>query len=285
MALSDRRRGRVADLPESLLNGIYARLEQHTVGFLRIEGHNSTFLGSGVLVSVGDIHAILTAHHVIEHVEGPLKERQLSLLFANRSQHRVIELWETELLRIARGTQDSVGPDLGAALLLRHSFVGSINAYGKAFHNLAKRREQLRDKPLAMTAGIWAAQGFVEKGIETIADPNENLVEHVRFPCATVWGAPEDEEEIDEFDYLDYRADPSRLPIPTDSWGGMSGGGLWRIPLNRQLLGDKDEWSFCPPLLSGIMFYQRAEGGKIQWIRCHGRRSVYEHAFKGIQKF
>ena len=285
MAPRVRHQGRVTDLPESLLNGIYERLEQHTVGFLRIEGQKSTFLGSGVLVSVGDIHAILTAHHVLEHIEGPLKERQLGLLFANKSQHRVIEPWEIELLKIARGTQHSVGPDLGATLLLNHSFVGSINANGKAFHNLDKRREKLRDKPLAMTAGIWAVQGFVEKGIETIADPNENLVEHVRFPCATVWGEPENEEEIDEYDYLDYGADPSCLPIPTDSWGGMSGGGLWRIPLNRQLLGDKDGWSFCPPLLSGIMFYQRAEGGNIQWIRCHGRRSVYDHAFKGIQEF
>ena len=264
------------------MNGIYARLEQHTVGFLRIEGHKSTFLGSGVLVSVGHIHAILTAHHVIEHIEAPLKERQLGLLFANKSQHRVIERWEIELLKIARGTQDSVGPDLGAAILLNHSFVGSISANDKAFHNLDKRREQLRNTSLAMTAGIWAAQGFVEKGIETTADPNENLVEHVAFPCATVWGEPESEAEIDEYDYLDCRADPSGLPLPTppDTWGGMSGGGLWQIPLIKR----RGQMEFCPPRLTGIMFYERAEGGKIQWIRCHGHRSVYEHAFKSIQE-
>ena len=227
------------------------------------------------------VYVILTAHHVIEHIERPLKKKQLGLLFANKSRPHIIEPWEIELLKIARGTQDSVGPDLGAAVLRNQSFVTSIRA-NKVFHNLDKRREQLRNTPLAMTTGIWAAQGFVEKGIDTTADPNENLVEQVTFPCATVWGEPESEEKIDEYDYLDCRADPLGLPLPTppDTWGGMSGGGLWQIPLIKR----RGQMEFCLPRLAGIMFYERAEGRKIQWIRCHGPRSVYEHAFKSIQE-
>ena len=67
MALSVKRRGRVTDLPEPLLNRIRARLEHHTVGFLRIEGGKSTFRGSGVLVSVGDVYGHLEKCLVDSH--------------------------------------------------------------------------------------------------------------------------------------------------------------------------------------------------------------------------
>jgi hypothetical protein len=59
----------------------------------------------------------------------------------------------------------------------------------------------------------------------------------------------------------------------------MSGGGLWQIPLKRQGSG----LVHLPPLLSGILFYQQPTTATECGVRGHGRRSVYERAYKRIQ--
>lgn len=270
------------DLPEPLLNGIIEHLgRNHTAGFYLAEKGNERILGSGVLVSAGGIYAILTAHHVIECIKKPREQKRLGLLFAERSDSHAIDPWAIKLIKIARGEKDSDGPDLGAVVFAPQApILGSIKA-NKVFYNLDKRRERMLDEPPRLRDGIWAVQGFVEKltNVETV--PGGGIV-RVRFHAATAFSRHETEEN-GEYDYLDFPADPSDLrptSIPPDSWGGMSGGGLWQIPLNQKRKNVERE----SPLLSGIMFWQGKADQRVQWIKCHGRRSVYEHALEAIRE-
>ena len=237
LGFSVKRWTRSKDLSEPLLNGIKERIKNHTVGFYLVEKlSDPTLLGSGVLVSVGGIHAILTAHHVIQNVEQPLENKALGLLFADRSESRAIDPWAIEFIKIARGTEDSDGPDLGAAIFAPQAPVlGSIKA-NKTFYNLGKRKERMLDRPPRLRDGIWAAQGYVA-GLTNVTPAAGESPAQVRLHAVTAFSSNDTVEHRGQYDYLDYAADPHDIqPTRTrpDSWGGMSGGGLWQIPLNQR---------------------------------------------------
>lgn len=69
----------------------------------------------------------------------------------------------------------------------------------------------------------------------------------------------------------------SELPI---SFGGISGGGVWQVPLLKTKEG---EIQAKEPIFSGVAFYQTAIVDKKRTIRCHGRRSVYESVYKALR--
>ena len=117
-------------------------------------------------------------------------------------------------------------------------------------------------------------------GEKTVETPLSGGGVRVGFRGDGLIGRPDVAEEIGGYDYLEYLVDPldSEGPSP-ESWGGMSGSGLWQIPLRSQGNG----LDFDSPLLSGICFLEKKVNGEM-WIRCHGRKSVYEHAYKAIHK-
>ena len=104
-----------ADIPDSLMIEIVERLALHTVAFLRIEdtsdGRDAFLLGSGILVTISDVSAILTASHVIRAL--PRIGRLGIFLSATFTPHS-IDTEGVTFLDIARGNDDSLGPDLGA---------------------------------------------------------------------------------------------------------------------------------------------------------------------------
>ena len=266
----------IKHLPSPLLNKIVERLGQHTVGFLRVQPNRPPeLIGCGVLVSAGGARAILTAHHVIEAL--PEKER-MGLLLEKTSQPQTIDREGIVPLKIARGTNDS-GPDLGA-MILAPSIAGSIGSI-KSFYNLDKRRDQMLYKPPDLKNGVWVAQGLVAEKTAMTPFPDGHGAT-VTFNGDGLFGCPENVEEVGGYDYLDYppsfpaRQTPLSLPR---SWGGMSGSGLWQIPLKSE----EDNIEYDAPLLSGILFRERKVDGEM-WITCHGRKSVYEQAFKFIQE-
>ena len=271
------------DLPEFVFDEVRENIRHYTVGFYRAEkGVDPVLLGSGVLVSVRNKRAILTAHHVIQVMKEPREKRTLGLLFADRSEAHAVDPAAIRLLEIARGKRDSDGPDLGAVVLTPHSSIlSSINAY-KIFFNLDKRREQMLQSPPRLRDGIWAAQGFVGELTKVMPAEGERPPQ-VKMQAVTAFGSNDNIMHRAEYGYTDYFADPTAsrpTSTPPNSWGGMSGGGLWQILLNKR--GKQVEHEL--PLLSGIMFYELPTAGRIQHIRCHGPKSLYQHAFESIEQ-
>ena len=80
------------------------------------------------------------------------------------------------------------------------------------------------------------------------------------------------------FDYYDMDADEN-AQIPT-SYAGMSGGGLWQVTVRQTPDGNivPGRHLFC-----GVSFYEGVRSNGIKFMRCHGRRSVYEHCFKAVK--
>jgi hypothetical protein len=92
-------------------------------------------------------------------------------------------------------------------------------------------------------------------------------------------GRPTSLVQIGEHDYFTIPIHPAAPPPVPKNFGGMSGGGLWQIPLIRKPSGELNNRS---PLFSGIAFYQHAVTDAGSALRCHGRASIYGVAYDAI---
>ena len=84
----------------------------------------------------------------------------------------------------------------------------------------------------------------------------------------------------DGFDYLEVKASYSGNNVSPESFGGMSGGGVWRIPL--KLNKKNGEITFSEFFLAGVMFYQTAKSRNSRLIRCHAASSIYERTYDAL---
>ena len=271
----------IRGFPVPLMHKIVERLAQHTVGFLRLQTPSGPpeLLGSGVLVSAGNTRAVLTAHHVIEVIDKLSATERLGLLLEKTNQPHTINKDGVALRKIARG-RNALGPDLGA-LILAPPIASSIEFSSmKSFYNLDKRRDQMLHAAPDLRMGAWVAQGLIQE--KTIVTPlPDGRGASVLFKGDGLFGGPENVEEIGGYDYLDYPVTPlarEMTPSLPRTWGGMSGSGLWQIPLKANGANlEVANSEFDTPLLSGVVFRQRKVDGEM-WIRCHGRKSVYQRA-------
>ena len=267
----------VKDLPADLVDSVIQDLACYTIAFLRLKevGGNcdADLLGSGVLVAAGQQRAILTAHHVVNELPS---SGRIGLFLDRTTQAHTIDTAAISILKIARGTQDSIGPDL-AAVILAPQIAGSIGAK-KTFFNLDTRRDWLLNNPPDLSDGVWFAQGFLEERTVVRPDPIEDGPTKY-FYNFTGMGGPDTSPQIGDHDYFEFPVGlTSRHEAPV-SWGGMSGGGLWQVRLKRE----DGRLRHMPPILSGVMFYQHPTTPTECGVRGHGRHSVYKVAYRAIR--
>jgi hypothetical protein len=266
-----------ADIPNSLREALLKSLASYSVGFLRIEdkgrpdAFDASLVGSGTLVKIGNIHAILTAHHVLRALP---RSGRLGIMLSRTSHPNTIDSQGLAFLEIARGANDASGPDLGA-IILAPPISGAIAAK-KTFYNLESRRDLLLHNPPDLRDGLWWVHGFLDERTVVADDPIEQGLTKF-FYSFGLEGRPEPAIQVGEHDYYSF---PFSHAAPK-SFGGMSGGGLWQVPLKRDGEG---KLTYTTPILSGVLFYQVATTPTQCGVKCHGRISVYQVAFNSIAR-
>jgi hypothetical protein len=227
--------------------------------------------GSGTLITVDGVRAILTAAHVLSnlpdnHVIGLILPTRL-----DSTQLRpllTIDMRTVRMISTAKGADDSLGPDLG--LLLLADFDWSRFPTGKAFFNLSKRREMMLNNPHEINRSVWGLCGTVGEWsqLPTANDPSSHGTFHSIFMPTTVTGQRND----GQFDYFSVQAaDYLKSKLPK-SFGGCSGGGLGEGVVYERPDGSLE---IRDKLLSGVAFYQSGWENGRNTITCHGRRSIY----------
>ena len=268
----------VKNLPRTLVESVIHDISNYTVGFLRVTDANvrvdADLLGSGVLVSSGTTRAILTADHVVEVLP---RSGRVGLLLSRTTQPHTIDTGGIAPIKIGRGRSESTGPDL-AIIVLASQIAGSIAAK-KLFFNLQAHRDRLLNSPPSLRDGAWFAQGFLQERTLVRPDPvEEGLTKY--FYNFTGLGGPDTIQCANDYDYFDYPVSPvARIEAPMN-WGGMSGGGIWQVPLKRV----NGALTHGPAVLSGVMFYQYQTTDTKCGIKAHGPRSVYDRAMKAIRE-
>ena len=239
--------------------------------------------GSGTLISVGKVRAILTADHVLDYIAN---EKDIGLAFPCRIEsqknHVHLTTLEMECMRsrtIKRGPIESEGPDLGV-LVLPERIVSKFPS-GVNFCNLMKRKERmLNSPPSAVDSGNWILSGAAGEWTKDLP-PEQHYSRVKQFRGCAGLGIVTAAYAIGDYDILDFEAKHITGYQGPKSFGGFSGGGLWEV-----LIEKKDEgFEARDKFLSGVAFYQsNIEKDGSQFIRCNGRRSIYKHVIEALKK-
>ncbi len=130
-----------------------------TVGLVSVtEGNAETdpeadLAGSGTLVDLNGTCGILTAWHVLRHLANKTVGLVIVTRFERQLHRFVLEREDVHLLKIASGTAEAEGPDLGL-LVLSPPAVVSLKAW-KSFYNVSRRRESILSNPPRLEDGLW----------------------------------------------------------------------------------------------------------------------------------
>lgn len=262
------------DIPEQLQSSVNELLWNYTVGILRLEktpkGLDPVLSGSGTLVNINGIYAILTAYHVIKCLP---KEGRLGLILSKNLEQTTIDIKGLHYLKIGEGPDLSSGPDI-AAIILSPSIAATLKAK-KSFCNLIKQSDKLLNNPPEINAGPWIVQGFVDE-FTKIENNNNGYEKEKAFCNFSTFGGVKDYRVIDDYDYVTFLLNPENHSSVPEYFNGVSGGGLWQLMLKedseKNLIQDE-------VLLRGVVFYQVNSSA----LNCHCSRSIYDIAISNIE--
>lgn len=266
----------INDISQDLIEEITTGLSQYCVAIYAFypQGQNSPFrlIGTGTLVQVEGIYGILTAGHVWNQLDGSaeigLTLTEYSSCFKIKYEHiYVVEklLWNSE--------DEEWGPDL-ALIKLPPLHVSTIKAR-KSFLNLTKQHDEV-DLNESTEKKCWVAIGLVGEFSYATPSPDLNRTD-VNARIFGFLSKIEVTHQNKGYDYFDLSV-KTTLPGVPSTFGGVSGGGLWKVLLVKRKSGvvTWDE----KPYLRGVAFWESPimEGSRV--IRCHGPRSIFEKAWK-----
>lgn len=253
----------------------------YSIGFLKrnAEGqsHSLDCMGSGVLVSVGNVFGILTAAHVlaalpatgeISLVTFPRKPKKLQNMNLNMSY--------TERLSFGGPDWGSIGPDI-AFLRLTNDVVGTLKS-SNSFRNL-DIAATTRPPPEPKSKQFFnAILGVIDE--RTHVEESEKIGFIIKkFEASFMDGNISEIQTLEDFDYCKFLPRNGESAVLPTNFGGMSGGGIWRVYYD----GKPNEKLFTVEArLWGICYYQSELINGSRIISGHGPNSIYEIIIKKI---
>jgi hypothetical protein len=149
----------------------------------------------------------------------------------------------------------------------------------KSYYRLDSIRDHLLNSPPHIRDGFWFVNGFVDEW--TVEEPGKDGWGLAKgFYNMSGAGGPDYAIVDGDHDYFAFPVSYGGRSVAPKSFGGMSSGGLWQVPLARNAQG---QIKHKTPLLSGVIFYQEPTTEIYCGVKCHGRLSVYKVAFEAIK--
>ena len=254
------------------------------------------FAGSGLLVEVDGVSGILTAEHVIYGPAGLETKRSIlatvpqvypfdsfaELIPDQPARHAIGTHIRAEVLTWyptthQRKTYDEWGPDLAFIRVPKGTpFERNLRATRINFYSWARGPDSDMRKALDQSSSVLAVVGAPGEWIEE--DPSPKPGQFGRRIKVGVMMTAQEQYHPDQngYDFVDAVASREPGTFIPNSFGGVSGGALWRFRdvFHTNLFGtqlNRDEY-----VLAGIAFWQHRIDSKISFVRCHGPRSIYE---------
>lgn len=244
------------------------RIEGCSVGFLELLDDDVEPLGSGTLVRIGSVAGIITAAHVWNSIVTKKLERVG--FYQNPSRRKEIQSAVEQVsllseLAIECAPYDELGPDI-AFIKLSPSKAMTLESLG-TFINI--------DKHLATVAALNATDIYRADAVAgLVAELDKTVTMHGKGKVIKLKGlinigtANKIDDGRDGFDRFEFIPQPEHgFKLPT-SYGGTSGGGLFRTYLGSDRI--------ARVALLGVAFWETKVDGKADKIVCHGPNSIYE---------
>ena len=230
-----------------------------TVPLFKIVSKGIELAGTGTLFATRGSHYILTARHVWEEKLKSADKIGIGIEEDIANRFSVDRSVLVPCGPARPSAWDEWGPDM-TFLRIPDGLVGSINAR-RVFYNPTVDGVAIPADPVE----LWLLIGTPEDlGTFTSAKSE-----------AQVYGRFVDPRDIayntrDQLDYLDVKIDTSSADTPRD-FGGMSGGGLWRVEVYCSCSTGKIDWARS---LEGVAFWEFPIENNIRVVRCHGPQSI-----------
>jgi hypothetical protein len=254
-----------------------------SIGFAKLEvidgEENVGPAGSGALVTVGSIHGILTAAHVLEELP---KNGKVSLIRYTRNpelQKLTIDMSLTERLTIRGNGSEADGPDIGFLRLTSHQ-AATLDAASNVFFNLSKREESVladrhpSDEYFEGVSGIiaqWTADHPTgEAGFDRLKG----------FRGLFGVGCVARSRECNGYDLVEFKTTYDENSKAPSNYKGWSGGALWRVYITKD---DNGQPSVSDKRINGVAFHQSDLIDGARTITCHGPKSVYGALIQEMQ--
>lgn len=262
------------DIPQALLDEVGAGLQHYFVPILGLALDDRPYplrlIGSGTLVRIDAMYCVLTAAHVWHKAEEfpaiGLSLTSYESWFQIPRDHIVARTLGSEFL--------AFGPDLALLELPRNS-VARIEAH-KIFLDLVQQRQAFLTDPWDLNRGIWAVTGM--SGDESYVDtqPEERSV-MANVQGRAFFSGVRTTFKRNDWDYVDLSADLELVGVP-GSFGGISGGGLWQVPL---ALSKTNQFTWPGrKRFQGVEYWQTWSEDNHRLIRCHGPQSIFLTAWQ-----
>ena len=268
---------RLGDLSESVIEAIKRETKHYTVPLVI----NETPLGSGTLVTIDGHFGILTAEHVVRHPSKP----ELHLTNVSHNGPRLVIPpmdspadigFESFALRVltTQRRRDEYGPDLAFIVLPASGALNEIRAR-RSFYPLAKAADAKTEEALHDT-GFIAFCGFL--GSKQTEEPGAlGFSKVIQLGGYAFLTGPENYEQRDRWDYFELGVRREEMGEFGNSFGGVSGGGVWRVPVYLKKGDAVGAEYFERMTFAGVAFYEENHLPRGRFfVRTHGPRSIYQ---------
>lgn len=252
----------LAELSQQLFDDVRDRLWLYT-GSLYTPQRPHTYSGTCTFVSIAGLPYLLTAAHAWTAL---LRHEGFALSLEEHVQLHAIHhsIAKPAVLLTPEPTNGEYGPDL--ALIPIPEADASWIRVRKSFYNLDRHAPVNIDEPPSFSLGFWALNGCVAE--QSSFGPTEAHM-GMRLYATSDPAA----FERGDYDYVDVRFDRRSRPHLPQSFGGVSGAGLWQVKLLKSR--STGAVSIGSVHLEGVAFYQIPLSEHAGLIRCHGRKSLY----------
>jgi hypothetical protein len=266
-------------LADTDVERVAASLAHFSISFLAFalrdgQEYDGLAAGSGVLVKTGPIYGILTAAHVLQN----LPRRRVGLVRIGRegvTQALATDVQEADIQLIG-GEENKDGPDLGF-LALPASCVSALLSTNSFFDLTAQ--EHNYQQSLGQRPYLDATMGALGERVHDLPPMNPfHRRKNVESLFAT--GRTIRRRTTNGFDLIDLLPSYEPNTQPPASYGGMSGGPLWRVFMAPD---GKGGYVMTGKIIMGIAFRESEETGAERRIICHGPASIYEKLLPAIR--
>ncbi len=261
----------MSEIPNSFIEKCKARLEPYTTTLIKMcRKHQHKYeinqIGSGTFVKIGNLHAILTANHVSRELDD---DCDLGMTLQEAEHRPVFQRSLLKIIPVGVSSDEAIGPDLSLIVLVE-SEVSRIKPY-KSFLDLNHDIDRLLNHPPPIENGVWFVCGTVDiLTRQTRSEKGFDKAFSFQGYCFST--GVSNYFVRNGFDYFEADVNKENAVNMPEKFQGISGGGLWQILCRKT----EDNFEILDWFLSGVVFYQTEWVGAKCFIRCHGRRSIYE---------
>jgi len=193
----------------------------------------------------------------------------------------VFESYSLRVLSTQRN-RDDFGPDLALIVLPPSGMLNEIRGR-RSFYPLASEPDVKLTDALHDT-GFVAFCGF-PASTQKQDEPTLGFTEMIQLGGFAFLTGPEKYDDNNEWDYFELGVGREEMGEVGDSFGGVSGGGVWRVPVYRKKGDPKGAEYYQNRTLAGVAFYEENHlpDGRF-FVRTHGPKSLYRTFLPELRK-